>query len=328
MLKVKKSCDNKTWYIVDINAAFLRKTGEMREPSVKNYGSYGEISYWDSEQEAQQFLDEWLPKGKWFYWLGSENRYRPTTEFNNYKDKFEINWLTEEEVKEAAQKGDKEALDCSIEHWKQIVVAGYDEYVRARDKGKAAIDEGFCALCQKFQSAWTLTPFSCYDCFLTKANKMCGSSKSIYQLVRRAQYTKDKPEFEKSSVDMLNLLVKIRNKKFGNPYLGDKEMKELTVREISEKLGYEVKVVKEQEKPKHQFKAGDVALSEGGDAEPRIIFNNHSNNLRSVHGQTGDKTRTLGQKEFEFWNYKYIGRLSDFINEKTIKAFQRNGKVL
>jgi len=33
------------------------------------------------------------------------------------------------------------------------------------------------------------------------------------------------------------------------------------------------------------------------------------------------------QEEFEHYYYKYIGRISDFINKKTIEAFLRNGKI-
>ena len=86
--------------------------------------------------------------------------------------------------------------------------------------------------------------------------------------------------------------------------------KELTVAEISEALGYEVKVVKEQPKPKpYQFKAGDVADYDGDFR----IFVKVNGNILSIDVDDGERC-LIGQKEFEkYGSYKKIGELSDYI---------------
>ena len=61
-----------------------------------------------------------------------------------------IEWITEEEVKEAAAKGRKEAFLCSIKHWKQICSASEGELGNAIVEGKVDITSDFCALCQRY----------------------------------------------------------------------------------------------------------------------------------------------------------------------------------
>ena len=93
----------------------------------------------------------------------------------------------------------------------------------------------------------------------------------------------------------------------------NKMTKELTVAEISEALGYEVKVVKEQPKPKlYQFQAGDVCVCENGCGKrfTRIITS-HCSKL-SAYDQFGYFC-AAGQREFESFGYKKVGELKAFL---------------
>jgi len=67
---------------------------------------------------------------------------------------------------------------------------------------------------------------------------------------------------------------------------------------------------------KYEFKPGDVAISETWNREIRIIVID-ANTLKSF----SDNGRYMsdGQVGFEKHKYTYVGRISDFINEETIK---------
>jgi len=81
------------------------------------------------------------------------------------------------------------------------------------------------------------------------------------------------------------------------------EISEETVVAALEKAGIETKP-----KPKHIFKAGDVARNEYG--ELRIIIK-RSGEICSF-GLVGEYQNT-GQDGFERLNYEYIGRLKDLL---------------
>lgn len=82
-------------------------------------------------------------------------------------------------------------------------------------------------------------------------------------------------------------------------------VKELTVREISKELGYEVKVVKESEKP-YQFKAGDVVESY---SDFRIII--EMDGKLAGFDIYGKKRCSFGT--VQDCSYKKIGELKDYI---------------
>ena len=92
--------------------------------------------------------------------------------------------------------------------------------------------------------------------------------------------------------------------------------KELTVREISEALGYEIKVVKKQPKP-YQFKAGDVVECAHyiGRARLRLIVQPlYTKDLVAVdiHGKRKGSDEATN---FRGCNYKKIGTLKAFLVE-------------
>jgi len=84
-------------------------------------------------------------------------------------------------------------------------------------------------------------------------------------------------------------------------------MKELTVREISEALGYEVKVVKEQPES-YQFKGGDVVKTDWNLIRIILYIDGKSKSFdcNGFHQSTG-------QQSFETNNYRKIGELKDYI---------------
>ncbi len=59
-----------------------------------------------------------------------------------------MEWIGEKEAKAAAKKGEKAALDCSIEHWRQLSHRPKSVF-KARENGRANIYEGDCALCYR-----------------------------------------------------------------------------------------------------------------------------------------------------------------------------------
>jgi hypothetical protein len=61
----------------------------------------------------------------------------------------------------------------------------------------------------------------------------------------------------------------------------------------------------------YQFQAGDVIVCDGGDKEKRIILNTEEGKLISIDRQGNFMSK--GQEEFEIWDYRKIGVISDFI---------------
>ncbi len=271
---------------------FLWKDGTL------NYGSTGykkagdsydkALGYWKTKQEAEQFLKNWLPS----------------------KD-----LLTKEQVRERAGVSDVSALDCSIEHWKQVVFLGYGGCKKSEE---IKMNEDYCALCQRYECGF------CDGCPL----ETCSDGSLFRAVIDR--FGDGANEFEEASVNMFNKLINIRNKKYGimkrklpEPLINKliqvnfaefeaklmlqdmkgKEMIELTVKEVAERLGVdEVKIVKEKSidvEKKYQFKHGDTVVSFG---PKRIIIS-----IAGVLTAFGELSiQGKGQKYFENNNYKLI----------------------
>lgn len=90
--------------------------------------------------------------------------------------------------------------------------------------------------------------------------------------------------------------------------------KELTVAEISEALGYEIKVVKESTKP-YQFKAGDVVecTHYTGAARIRLIVDTgYTAGLTAVDIR-GRCKGTCSKQNFLHCGYKKLGELQAFL---------------
>lgn len=93
--------------------------------------------------------------------------------------------------------------------------------------------------------------------------------------------------------------------------------KEMTIAEICKVLGYDVKVVKEQEKSEpYQFKAGDVVECEWGtgDTPYRLIVQpQYTEGLIAVdtHGKRRGSDKSA--KNFAGCGYKKLGELKAFL---------------
>lgn len=131
---------------------------------------------WNTQKEAQQFLDDWMPPEE---------------------------WLTEEYIKQEAGKGLKEALMCSIIHWRQIVLEIEEAEIRDEYCG------GYCGLCQHFNMV-------CSRCVLNKIlNRSCC----------REWHKFDNNPTLKNAIAMHNLLVNKYNELFGENDMKDEILK-------------------------------------------------------------------------------------------------------
>jgi len=75
-----------------------------------------------------------------------------------------------------------------------------------------------------------------------------------------------------------------------------------------------IRLLEEEKKKlrKHAFEPGDVALYEGDVEVPRIIVE-YNNKL--IAFSVDGRTASTGQKDFEYHNYKYVGKLRGLIKE-------------
>jgi len=117
----------------------------------------------------------------------------------------QINWLTREYIEEQASKGDKEALECSIKHWQQIVDAGHDAFESAEDEYKVSMCHTHCALCTRYKD---ILKVGCRECPLGKAGQRCISLDSAWD--KASMYTED--TFEEVTNNMLETLKSFRVK--------------------------------------------------------------------------------------------------------------------
>ncbi len=67
-----------------------------------------------------------------------------------------IKWITQAQVKAAAEKGERAALAMSLRHWKQLAAAGEKELRWAEQEGLTGC--GFCALCERYDHDCTGCP--------------------------------------------------------------------------------------------------------------------------------------------------------------------------
>ena len=84
-----------------------------------------------------------------------------------------MNWIGAKEAKAAAKKGKKAALDCSIEHWRQIYRRP-KSIKEAINGDKVSISASNCSLCEYY----TFDEASLQDCEKCPAYypKSCSSS--------------------------------------------------------------------------------------------------------------------------------------------------------
>lgn len=261
------------YYISDRDNWYLRKNGTVQ-------GTLKDGSDWfETKQQAQQFLDNWFPQ----------------------KD-----WLTQGYVKEQAKISECAALDCSIEHYKQILLAGYDSFMEARNKGLAGIKDLFCAMCQRKNSLASILT-SCKEyCLLNKEGQLCCNE---WRDLKAIIISRKEKEFDKAVTAVLNKLIEIRSKHFGRKEMDKmidvkgKKVSESTVVEALEKhCGFE-------EKKEYVPQAGHVVQSWKGE-ERFVIKLGCSGELATIDKSGAIISRSRGK--FSGCNYKYLGKLNGF----------------
>jgi len=282
--------DNTTYYIdaMPLCSIYLWKDGTLNKGSTgwTKAGSPREMSdapgYWRTQQEAQQFLDKWMPR----------------------KKKLPIY-----DVQYYSTLGEMEALDCSIEHWKQNVL----------DVDDANLGSSYCAICVRAKKeSGAMGKNQCVSCILNSYKRGVTNCCEEYKaFVNNGT--------EENAIAMLNKLVLIRNNKYGNPYEikkedyfhGRKEKKKMAKIEFDD--GVKVELSKETterlrkelvKSNPYQFKAGDVVKNHYG---YRRIIIEHDDELLSF-GINPVGIRSEGQKDFEKAGYAKIGELEDFID--------------
>lgn len=88
-----------------------------------------------------------------------------------------MNWLTIEQVRTTAQESPQAALACSVEHWRQLSTATYEELSNAYFMNGVALDVMFCALCQRY---WAGRADCSPECPLVRAGQGCQAEKAPY----------------------------------------------------------------------------------------------------------------------------------------------------
>ena len=61
-----------------------------------------------------------------------------------------MEWLTEAEIRAAAERGKKPAIRISSKHWWQMATATEEEFSDGLDNDKTGVGERYCALCQRY----------------------------------------------------------------------------------------------------------------------------------------------------------------------------------
>ena len=183
------------WYIckeTEDGPRFLHKDGKI-DTNTGWYKSGVEFireapGYWATREMARAFLKKW----------------------KEIEKEIKINWLSKEYIKQESQKGLKEALDCSILHWQQIVDAGYNIFKQAKEYKLVDMGIDYCSLCLR-QEKTSGRRNRCDSCPL----KSCGSG-SLWEKVWQAESI---TKFEEAANNLLNELKKIRNE--SNYKIGD-----------------------------------------------------------------------------------------------------------
>lgn len=232
----------------------------------------GDSDDWPTSEAAQDFLDNWLPPKE---------------------------WLTQEQIIEVAKQGDREALKYSIIHWKQIVVAGWDEYKKAENKDLVNTETAFCALCQEYHG----TPKKHPDCILYENSDItcCKEWRNLKG--------KQGVDFEKVAIEMLNRLIRERIKMpeemipiqlvYNNIEV---LVPKSTIREAYEKFCKSAKALEP-----YQFKAADVVKDELDNFRICIKVDDE---LRAYRKSGEDFVLARNLEKF---GYEKVGVISDFI---------------
>ena len=80
-----------------------------------------------------------------------------------------MKWITEKQIKAAAKKSHKAAIEMSKKHWMQVVTATKRELIDGYNKGLVDLWGTHCALCQRYSDGFG----KCGKCILKDENTGC-----------------------------------------------------------------------------------------------------------------------------------------------------------
>lgn len=187
---------------------------------------YVNDGWYRTKEEAQKMLDSWLPQTE---------------------------WITKEQVVQAANLSDEAAFKCSLNHWKQIVL-NFDTFESAKTKNLVNIDTSFCALCQrnKFTKHCPL-------------KVTCNAGQCIPEygdFARFGIYTLE------NAIKMVNRLQTTYNKLYGGKI--DTERLEQVRKDIKLLKDEENRI--QEELKKVELKHGDLVISLGCGGTKRVVI--------------------------------------------------------
>lgn len=92
-----------------------------------------------------------------------------------------MNWLTTDQIKKAAKKSRKAALECSREHWRQLSEATAEELRTGVSRGLVSLTDAHCAMCiRHWKCGW------CGTCPLYEAGHGCNGNESLWRTAEEA----------------------------------------------------------------------------------------------------------------------------------------------
>ncbi len=179
------------------------------------------------------------------------------------KDK-KMEWLTKEYIKEQAQISDIAVLKCSLDHWEQIVEAGWDEYHKGYTVGKVSLwgDGGFCALCLRHSFDKNNDAVPCIEkskCILAKEGEWCGSGLSKWRACVAPDAVHDATQFNKAAKKMRDLLKRLYERELK---MTNKEKARKAVAEAQKELDKAQKYLQDCDELRHgdygSYKSGGL----------------------------------------------------------------------
>ena len=128
-----------------------------------------------------------------------------------------MKWLTTEHIQAQAKKGRKEALECSIEHWRQLAGATFKELLAGSIAGETHYGPAFCALCLRYEKG-------CGYCPLKQFGKGCHGVSTQYRKAEDTDFferpydkhdLKNYNAFHREAKKMLKVLKDVHKKLYG-----------------------------------------------------------------------------------------------------------------
>ncbi|KKN75900.1 hypothetical protein LCGC14_0376080 [marine sediment metagenome] len=99
-----------------------------------------------------------------------------------------MDWITQEQAKQAAEQGELPSLECSLEHHQQGRDATKLELIMAIENGNCSMGGQLCACCSKYRLISSAG--SCKDCPLEEATEIHQKLGQLIAYAKRKQENK------------------------------------------------------------------------------------------------------------------------------------------